>query len=501
MVIMQFFPRLKKLEWLILIALIGVYFALNLPNLTKLPIFVDEALYLRWSQIAGSDPSWRFISLTDGKQPLYVWLVIPFLRLIEDPLAAGRAASVFSGFFSLIGMGYLGYLLGNKKSAFLAMLFTLLSPYLFFYNRFGVMEATLIAGIIWISNFAILLARYPRLDLAMILGIVTGLTLLVKSSALFFCLMIPFSYLLVLNFRKIWSRPTLYYLLLVAVAWLFAFVIYNVQRLSPWMHMIAQKNAFFTVPYSEIFAEPNRILNNFLDVWRWQLIYTTLPVLLLSLTGLYTLAKKNSRSLILILAWLLGPMLGTILIARLFAPRYIVFATPFVLLLAALSLSHLNKFKHALSLAALSLLLPLSLILRLHLDPINYPYASLDEGYVNGWSGGNGTKQIADWALARVKTTNTPLMIYTEGTFGILPHGLELYVDRQTPLITIEGVYPLDQIPPTKVLEYAKTHPETYLIINNTQLDHLPDTLELIESYPKRETQYSMRLYRVVPQP
>jgi 4-amino-4-deoxy-L-arabinose transferase-like glycosyltransferase len=498
---MQLFPRLKKFEWFILLVIILTYLLLNLTNLTKLPIFVDEALYLRWSQIAGSDPSWRFISLTDGKQPLYVWLVIPFLRLIEDPLAAGRAASVFSGFFALLGMGYLGYLLGNKKTALFAMLLTLLSPYLFFYNRFGVMEATLIAGIIWTTNFAVLLARYPRLDLAMILGIVTGLTLLVKSSALFFCLMIPFSYLLVVNYRQIWTKKTLEYLMLVAVAWLFAFVIYNVQRLSPWMHMIGQKNAFFTVPYSEILEEPKRITNNFVDVWRWQIIYTTIPVLLISLYGLFRLIKTNVRTALLLSAWLMGPILGTILIARLFAPRYIVFATPFILLFAALALGSLKNFRRSAVIASLALLLPLSLIIRLHLDPINYPYASLDEGYVNGWSGGNGTKQIAEWALTQASSTGQPLKIYTEGTFGILPHGLELYVDQKSNLITIEGVYPLDQIPPQKILDYAKTNPETYLIINNTLLDTVPDTLELISQYEKREPQYSMRLYRVVPKP
>lgn len=75
-----------------LLSLVIVYLALTLTNLTKLPIFVDEALYLRWAQIAWHDASWRFISLTDGKQPLYVWTVIPFMKVISDPLLAGRPA-------------------------------------------------------------------------------------------------------------------------------------------------------------------------------------------------------------------------------------------------------------------------------------------------------------------------------------------------------------------------------------------------------------------------
>jgi len=498
---MQFFPRLKKIEWLILFALLVFYLLLSTRALTSLPIFVDEALYLRWSQIAWHDPSWRFISLTDGKQPLYVWLVIPFMKLISDPLVAGRAASVFSGLIAVTGMGYLGYLLGTKRTGFIAILLTILSPYLFFYYRFGVMESTLIAGIVWVLNFSVLLAKNRRLDLAMILGIVTGLTLLVKSSALFFCLMIPFSYLLVIDFKKLKSRETLHYLLLVLVAWLFAFVIYNIQRLSPWMHMIGQKNAFFTVPYNEIFAEPLRLRNNLIDVWRWQYAYTTLPVLLLAIGGVVTMYRKNFRQLLLLGSWLIGPMLGTILIARLFAPRYIIFVTPFILLSAAYYLSLIQNLRTRLLTTFAALILPTILIGRLLVDPIKFPYVSVDEGYVNGWSAGNGTRQIADWAVARVKETNTPIKIYTEGTFGILPHGLELYVEGKTDLITIEGVYPITTIPPVNILEYAKIHPETYLLMNNTELTSVPVTLKLINSYPKRDPAYSMRLYQLVPKP
>lgn len=498
---MQLFPRLKKTEWLIFFGLILGYLLLSTAHLTRLPIFVDEALYLRWSQIAWHDPSWRFISLTDGKQPLYVWLVIPFMKLISDPLAAGRAASVFSGLIAVTGMGYLGYLLGTKKTAFFAMLLTVLSPYLFFYYRFGVMEATLIAGVVWVLNFSVLLARNPRLDLAMILGIVTGLTLLVKSSALFFCLMIPFSYLLVINFKKINYQAIFNYLGLVLISWLFAFVIYNIQRLSPWMHMIGQKNAFFTVPYSEIFLEPRRITNNFFDVWRWQFAYTTLPVLIAALAGAFIMWRKNFQQFLLVAAWLIGPMLGTILIARLFAPRYIIFVTPFVLLLGAYALSFLSSLKLRLLAGIFVLLLPTLLIARVIFDPINFPYVKVDEGYVNGWSAGNGTKQIAEWAVARINQTGQPLKIYTEGTFGILPHGLELYADGKTNLLTIEGVYPITTIPPVNILEFAKTNPETYLLMNNTELENIPDTLKLVSSYSKRDPAYSMRLYQVVPKP
>ncbi|MFH2085955.1 MAG: glycosyltransferase family 39 protein [bacterium] len=496
---MQWFPKIKKLEWLVILSLVIVYFAFTLTNLTKLPIFVDEALYLRWAQIAWHDASWRFISLTDGKQPLYVWFVIPFMKMISDPLSAGRTASVVCGLSTFLGMGYLGWLIKDKKTALIAMILAMFSPYLFFYYRFGVMESMLVSGSIWVCSFSILLARSRRLDVAMILGMIAGATMLTKSSGTFFLLLIPFAYLLVVDFKQFFSSITFNYSILVLVSWLLATVIYNVQRLSPWMHMIAEKNAFFIVPYNEIFNELGRIFNNFHDVWRWQIAYTTLPILLLALFGFYLVIRRNWRLGIFLSAWLFGPMLGTVLLAKLFAPRYIIFVTPFILLFAAYALASIKSYSLRFWTSMLVILLPIILIGKLISNPITFPYVSVDEGYVNGWSAGEGTKQIADWAVARIHTIGKPITIFTEGTFGILPHGLELYADGRVTGLTIRGLYPINSIPPREALESVKDNLETYLILNNTQTYGPQNGLELVSEYAKRDPKYTMRLYRIMP--
>lgn len=495
---MRWLPRLKRYEWLALISLVLVYLALTLTGLTKLPIFVDESLYLRWAQIAWHDASWRFISLTDGKQPLYTWAVVPFMKFISDPLLAGRMTSVFCGLGTLLGVVYTGWLLSGKKLAFWAGLITLTSPFLFFYNRFAVMEAMMIMFGIWILAGSILLAQTRRLDVALLLGMWSGLALLVKSPAMFYIILIPTAYLLVVEPKKIFSKSTLHFCTLVFISWFLAFIIYNVQRLSPWMHMISQKNAFFIVPYGKIFAEPERLINNFMDIWRWHAAYTTIPVLLLSLSGTIAWYKRSVRQSLLILAWFILPLLGTILLARLFAPRYMVFTTPFLLLLAGYALSSIKSLKSRLLTTILVSLIPLFLISKLIMDPLHYPYVNVDEGYVNGWSAGNGVKQIADWAVSRIGETGKPMTIYTEGTFGILPHGLELYADGRTNMLTITGLYPINQIPPEEALKSASTNPETYFILNNTEKKEVPRGLELIATYPKLRDN-PMNLYRVLP--
>jgi predicted membrane-bound mannosyltransferase len=79
----------------ILIIILGIL--LRLLNLNSLPVFADEAIYVRWSQVMQAEPGLRFLPLSDGKQPLYMWLTIPFLKLVTDPLLAGRVLTALSG--------------------------------------------------------------------------------------------------------------------------------------------------------------------------------------------------------------------------------------------------------------------------------------------------------------------------------------------------------------------------------------------------------------------
>ncbi|MBN1169248.1 hypothetical protein JXA63_05150, partial [Candidatus Woesebacteria bacterium] len=52
----------------IFILLLAIF--LRIYNLNELPIFGDEAIYIRWAQIMRNEPTLRFIPLSDGKQPL-----------------------------------------------------------------------------------------------------------------------------------------------------------------------------------------------------------------------------------------------------------------------------------------------------------------------------------------------------------------------------------------------------------------------------------------------
>src|SRR3989344_2638652 len=108
---MKSFWKIYRMEFMIGTGIFVLAFFLRLYNLTILPIFGDEAIYIRWAQVMRAEPGLRFVPLSDGKQPLFMWVVIPFFKIIHDPLFASRLFSVFSGMGTLVGIFILSYIL------------------------------------------------------------------------------------------------------------------------------------------------------------------------------------------------------------------------------------------------------------------------------------------------------------------------------------------------------------------------------------------------------
>src|SRR3989304_5055281 len=120
----------------VLILILGLF--LRLYNLTIFPVFADEAIYIRWAQVMRAEQNLRFLPLSDGKQPLFMWLEIPFLKVFSDPLVAGRIVSVFSGLGTLVGIFVLTELFfRSRKISFMASLIYAISPFSVFFYRFA----------------------------------------------------------------------------------------------------------------------------------------------------------------------------------------------------------------------------------------------------------------------------------------------------------------------------------------------------------------------------
>jgi hypothetical protein len=114
--------------------------------------------------------------------------------------------------------------------------------------------------------------------------------------------------------------------------------------------------------------------------------------------------------------------------------------------------------------------------------------------YVNDWPSGWGTNEVVAYLNAESK--KGPIAVYTEGTFGLFPYALEIYLSENKN-IEIHGVWPPPIKLPNDIRASASKMP-TYYITNLTQTP--PDwDLELIGSYQKgNNISQHMRLYKIV---
>src|SRR4030067_876613 len=133
----------------------------------------------------------------------------------------------------------------NRTTAVLAGLLYLICPFVVVYDRLALMDSLLAAFAVWSLYLEILLIKYLRLDVALILGLTIGFGLLTKSSALFYILLLPASWLIFARKGKSKLSVIVKWLGFSFLSILIAQIMYNSLRLSPYFYIIEQKNYSF----------------------------------------------------------------------------------------------------------------------------------------------------------------------------------------------------------------------------------------------------------------
>lgn len=419
-----------------------------------MPVFGDEAIYLRWSQIIKSVDTLRFIPQTDGKQPLFMWLSAVSMKFISDPLISGRLISIFAGTGTII----LLFLISNS---FLPSLIYLFLPFAFFFDRLATADNLLTFFGLLSVYLSIHLAKKPRLDLAMILGVVLGLAWLTKSPAIYFVVLSFLTFIIInpKNIKKI-------YLPLVSA--IIAFTIYNILRLGPQFSQIAIRNQDYIWPLTEILRHPfDPLIPHLKDVLHLYSYYISIPILLSPfLYFIFPKSIKLKHSALIFLFCFILPLIANAAMAKVFTARYILFVIPYLVLLLSLFIKPLFNKKYFLIL--LLLFIPnIYRIYQISFQPQNLKLPSTETGYVSGWTSGWGIKETAEYLISRSKVAN--VIVGTEGAFGTLPDGLQIYTNN-IPQLTVFGVgINITEIP-AKLID-AKNHgDEVYLLFNASRL-------------------------------
>ena len=472
-------------------------------NLLNIPIFTDEAIYTYWAQVALHDPANRFISLVDGKQPLFIWIAAIFQKFINDPLLASRLVSAFAGFGSFVGIYLVAKTLFSDKVGKITALLYIILPFTLLYDRLAIFDSLLTMLGIYSVFFTIQLAKEPRLDLAILTGTSIGLATLTKSSGVFFLYLLPFSALL-FNFSDKKFRITLAkWIVMAGIVFFISQIIYNTLRLSPLFYIIDQKNLSFIRSFPEVIKDPFLFFSpNFKSIFHWSNDYLGLPLVLIFLSAfIFGIVKKNYRILYLS-TLILAPFLAECLFNKVLYPRFMLFYFPYVIILIAFAVKQIldfakDKKRYVFVLLLLFIASPTLTSFKLLTSPQEAKIADADAGqYLNGWPSGYGVKEVVNFLKQESK--DQQVLVGTEGTFGLLPYAIQIYffADKN---IQLSGFWPVNENNlPAQVLDSAKTK-KTYFVFNENQKEIENPRLKLIAKYQKGIGNSFMRLYEVVP--
>ena len=449
-----------------------------------------------------SEPTLRFLPLSDGKTPLFMWAMTPLFKIFSDPLFAGRLLSVASGFVTLLGVFALSRKLFNLKVALWSALIYAIVPYTVFFDRMALVDSMLSAFTIWSLFLAVWLVRQPRLDLAMILGYFLGGALLVKTPAMFNILVLPLS-ILATSFkvaRKSLGKIFIFWIIAIVIAG----VCYNLLRLGPGFTQLSARNADYIFSPVDLVSRPlDPFIPHLRDIADWFPKLLTWPVLLFWVSGLIWVIRSRVRPGWIILIWALVPLLVQTALLKTFTARYLLFSIPPLLILAGFGVEKtLEKInlKNLIKTIIMVLIIsswPIYFDYLLLTNPASAPLPKAErKGYFEEWTAGYGLKDIADFLVEKKKAG--PVVVGTEGSFGTLPDGLMIYLDKAQ-ISVIGGTATVS----AKLREAALDN-QTFFVANTSRVGSNLEGAEVIKIYPKaapidRSYQDAVVLYKVLP--
>jgi len=490
-------PLNQTRRWLcrgVIVALVAFYLATRLVNLTLLPIFIDEATQIRW---AGDllVPSRLREPIFYGKflQPA---LTISLLSLLSEPLLALRSVSVIAGLATLGGTYLLARRLYSPLVGLVASLLYIVSLFNLFYDRMGLADGLQATWSIWVLLFSLEAVQSRCREHPLALGVALGAGILTKASGLFLFLTPPLVALFYghkSSWRALLRQGAMAYA--VAFAMLAPLVLVSLipspttGRSLLWASAELEKNALGAASDHFALVAWNLELaaSWLIDYWGWPLILAAGAAFVIGLK------YRDQRALLLGLLALF-PTAVYVLIAGGWWPRYLVFTTIPVLILAAhfivgaarkivVGLASQQQWSAWLAMLGRGVLVTVGLLAVampwlntgywLLRDPIQAPLPMTDRIlFVEGWPAGYGIREATTFLQDEARRRGEPVTAVRHCCrISSLLDGLAIYLHRRPDvrLVTL-NLYLSDEIARLKDLAARQTF---YYVSNEPQEPHL----------------------------
>ena len=429
--------HLKRFNGVLLVILL-LALLLRLQELTRLPIFHDEALYLHWAQQTARKHDLT-IALSEAVSTFQVWLLAGVYHLSPSALWLGRFVSASAGFLTTaLCYAIARQIYARKDVAAIAALLYALLPLAVFHDGLAQNDSLLtlfLAVFLWQS---VSWARRGGILAPILLIVSFGLAFLTKRSAALW-IPVPMLTMIMLGHKtQLKTRG----LQLVGLMIGFLLIVGGVVWLA--------QNSIGQIGQQTSFLRPNDLLSlwhtNTTLLGEWFYRYLTgggLGVLLVSLIG--AAWRRKRHTLLLAFVAVLPTAIFTAISVRWY-PRYLApISVPMVLLMAE-GIVLLNKWGAELcarlvkskytgalltGIVGVVVLLPMILFAgSLATDPTTVALPAIDRWqYVSGWPAGYGLPEAAAY-LASIATPTRPIYVWCNSRSIPPRYGLRHYLPK-----------------------------------------------------------------------
>lgn len=392
---------------------------LYLLKLKHFPIFADETIYINWANRIIKGFEGPFISLNDGKPPLFIWMISIWSIIFPNLFFAGRFASVFIFFLFLVFILFFYKKYHSQSYGIISALILSLSPFILFHARMSLMDSSLaiflsIAIIFWLT---------PKLKYNYILsGVFFGLAYWTKTPAIF---LLPFPLISNIIFvRKKDSFKKSFISIIISL------LIISILRVSVFFPQLFSRSQDFTFTVSQMLnGETIHIWNNLKDLIIWIISYNSYPFLIaLVFSILSSLKNKNHYNLNLLIASIVF-LFPFIVFGKITSPRYYLPAIFLLTLIVGNTISNLKNKSIQTILVIFILIIPIFKNYQLYSDYLKFSFPKKDEyQYLKHWSSGIGISQTMQYFENIAK--DQKITIISEGYFGTTPDGLYIYQEN-----------------------------------------------------------------------
>ncbi len=481
----------QRNHYLIIALILLFYFAVTLFRLNQLPVFADEAIYIRWTQLIIDDwQRYLFFPTNDGKTPLQMWLMIPFQYIFENQLFAGRFLSVLLGAGNVLLVGIISKEMSKKSkqkklSQYLAMILTSILPFTFFHHRMALTDALLFFNLNLSFFFTLKYIKQQKIADLLLLIVSFFLALFSKLSALLF---IPSLVVLVLYSKQFSLKKFSKNLIYISSALAIAFFLFYSLRFLPVFPQLFRRGSDFLYPFETLFKqEIFSIFFGNLRLFTNQFVaYFGVGVLILTIANF---DKRNNKQIFILLLAFLAFISPLALLGKIIYPRYLLPTSLFIILLASINLANLFLAKEKIYQVLASIL---TFLIILHCGKFIFPsYFNIEQipfsqadrvQYLEEWSSGQGINEVTQLMLHTSK--NQSLAVATEGYFGTLPDGILMYLHRKNiNNLLVEGIgQPIHSIPDNFLIK-ANNYELLWLVVNSHRIKMEMNNALLITEY------------------